>query len=138
MLLGAIAVPTYPPNYYKMEHSLKKLQLIVHDTGSTCCLVTKSISRLLEHYGAAKNLDMRLLVINVKSAENDIDAHAITPVLLKSISPDNVAFLQYTSGSTSSPKGVCISHSNLVHQSLRFLGNEKGFLEGDTIVVSLE
>lgn len=32
-----------------------------------------------------------------------------------SIDPNSVAFLQYTSGSTSEPKGVMITHSNLTH-----------------------
>src|SRR6185503_945226 len=29
--------------------------------------------------------------------------------------PRDLAFLQYTSGSTAEPRGVCVSHANLVH-----------------------
>lgn len=44
-------------------------------------------------------------------------------------SPEHLALLQYTSGSTSEPKGVMVSHSNLVHNSAglaRNLGSGPG------------
>lgn len=47
---------------------------------------------------------------------------------------DVLAFLQYTSGSTSTPKGVMISHSNLQH-NLTIITNELQAKE-DTVVVS--
>jgi acyl-CoA synthetase (AMP-forming)/AMP-acid ligase II len=46
----------------------------------------------------------------------------------------DVAFLQYTSGSTSEPKGVIISHGNLAH-NLSIITNELNAVD-DTIVVS--
>ena len=38
-----------------------------------------------------------------------------------SIAPEDLAFLQYTSGSTGDPKGVMIRHRNLLHNCLAFI-----------------
>ncbi|KAG7342591.1 acyl-CoA synthetase AMP-forming/AMP-acid ligase II [Nitzschia inconspicua] len=48
--------------------------------------------------------------------------------------PSDLAFLQYTSGSTSEPKGVMITHGNLAH-NLTIITNELQAKE-DTVVVS--
>lgn len=47
---------------------------------------------------------------------------SVTQEIFPESSDDNIAFLQYTSGSTSSPKGVCISFGNLDH-NLEMIGN---------------
>ncbi|WP_437572918.1 amino acid adenylation domain-containing protein [Sorangium sp. So ce542] len=50
--------------------------------------------------------------------------------------PGDVAYLQYTSGSTSSPKGVMVSHHNAL-QNCRMLAAGFGLEEGDTFVTWL-
>jgi acyl-CoA synthetase (AMP-forming)/AMP-acid ligase II len=53
---------------------------------------------------------------------------------LSNSSPDDVAFLQFTSGSTSDPKGVMITYGNLAH-NLTLITSELS-ASTDTVVVS--
>jgi len=53
-----------------------------------------------------------ILVLHADKDASDADAYR-RPTL----SPSDPAFIQYTSGSTSSPKGVLISHANVMHNS---------------------
>ena len=40
--------------------------------------------------------------------------------MYEAISSDDIATLVYTSGTTGNPKGVLLTHRNLLHQVLRF------------------
>jgi len=98
---GAIAVPAYPP---RNNRNLLRLQTLVRDAQATVALTTSPIlSRIAPHSPL------------VWQATDQIDAGIADDWREPSITGEDLALLQYTSGSTSTPKGVMISHHNLLH-----------------------
>jgi amino acid adenylation domain-containing protein len=105
---GAVAVPLYPP---RPNVTLKKLQSVTADSRATIGLTVSSvmsrIEPLLEQSTELKSL--RWVVTD------RLDEDSAASWLQPSVGLDTLAFLQYTSGSTSQPKGVMVSHGNLLH-----------------------
>ncbi|MFJ4192152.1 amino acid adenylation domain-containing protein [Kitasatospora sp. NPDC089509] len=107
----AVAVPVYPPN--RRPRSLERLVDIVADCGATVALTTAAVrDRLLPGDPDGAVMDVLRLVATdqVPEAEATDWAHP-------RVDADTVAFLQYTSGSTSAPRGVVLTHGNLLHNS---------------------
>ena len=109
---GAIAVPAYPPEPHRLEHTFKRLQAILQDAGTQMILTTAEISATaLGLMSKAMPEAARSLQWLATDTLGEAEAGTWqTPAL----SRDSLAFLQYTSGSTGSPKGVMISHGNLL------------------------
>ena len=135
--IGIIAVPTYPPNPSKKD-SLIAFTKIVTNCGATIVLSCKSYNYIKK----VSSIKSAFSKSNHKWPE-DIK-WIITDNISKNVSGDltididvsleDIAFLQYTSGSTSDPKGVKISHSNLAH-NLSIIVKELQASD-ETIVVS--
>jgi acyl-CoA synthetase (AMP-forming)/AMP-acid ligase II len=104
---GVVAVPTPLPID---ERSMKRVAGILRDADSTLALTTKNLRELLA--AGIKGVDLEHPVSVIATDESPLaDAGSWTMPL---ITPDTVAFLQYTSGSTGAPKGVAVTHGNIV------------------------
>jgi acyl-CoA synthetase (AMP-forming)/AMP-acid ligase II len=105
---GAIAVPVYPP---RPNQSSKRLQTISINAQPKCILTTSSLITKLTRF--VQN-DLALESVHYLIIDALDKAEYWQPI---DIQPDTIAFLQYTSGSTATPKGVMVSHANLMHNS---------------------
>lgn len=110
MYAGAIAVPAYPPH---RNRSLDRLRSIVNDSGARAVLCTVSVRESIER-SFAEAPDLQRLDWLATDEPGALD---VNPFCDESVTPDRLAFLQYTSGSTSEPKGVMLSHGNLCHNA---------------------
>jgi amino acid adenylation domain-containing protein len=105
---GAVAVPAYPPRINRPD---ARLQAITEDARPRFALTT---SALRERAGAVVESNPRLAGVRWVATE-EIDPALSETWKPPEIHPRSLAFLQYTSGSTATPKGVEVRHGNLIH-----------------------
>jgi natural product biosynthesis luciferase-like monooxygenase protein len=104
---GAVAVPVYPP---RSNSNLRRLQSIIADARATVALTTKqTLSRVNLLSDEMSHLKALRWVTT-----DDLDDAMADEWRMPDISGNSLALLQYTSGSTSAPKGVMVSHANFM------------------------
>lgn len=122
LFAGVIAVPAYPPESLRPHH-VERLRTIARDAAASIILTEKAwADRLVPLFPGQMVL-----------AVDDVEDGAAEDWRHPALAWDSTAFLQYTSGSTSEPKGVQVSHGNLVANE-RLIRDGFGIGPGDTIV----
>jgi len=106
----AVAVPLYPP---RPNRTLVRLQQVAADAGAKFALTTTQVlSRLDDLFVQTSGLSALTWITT-----DDLVVHDANRLLPPTPEPDALAYLQYTSGSTATPKGIMVSHRNLLHNS---------------------
>ena len=105
---GVMAVPAYPP---KVNRPMPRLQSIISDSCAAAVLTEEAVySGMEKRFEMAPDLKLMKWIVTDRVRE-DLADKWVNP----EINSETIAFLQYTSGSTGAPKGVKVSHGNLIH-----------------------
>lgn len=109
MLGGIVPVPVAVG--ISDEHRFKLFRILDQLRSGTLYTQRGLLDRLLEFAVAEKLSDARKALENKTILETELDgACRGEPARLR---PGQLAFIQYSSGSTSDPKGICLTHRNL-------------------------
>lgn len=127
LLCGAIAVPIYPPAQASQlaEHIARHAALL--DNAQAKMLVTFDRAETVGLLLKARVATIRHVLTPERIEERELDTLVATHA-------DDIALLQYTSGSTGEPKGVILTHANLL-ANIRAMG-ERIDVRADDVLVS--
>lgn len=116
LLAGGIPVPIYPPaRLTQIEDHLRRHVGILSNAGAAMLVTVAEASRL------ARLLKSHIASLRHVFTVEELSSSAQT-LARPTLKPDDIAFLQYTSGSTADPKGVVLTHANLL-TNIRAMGN---------------
>lgn len=105
---GTIAVPVFPPESARALH-LARLTGIAADARARIVLTTQDMAAAIASaFDATTGPTVTVIAVDTIDTAASDDWQPFTPAA------SDIAFLQYTSGSTSAPKGVMVSHGNLM------------------------
>jgi fatty-acyl-CoA synthase len=115
--IGVVPVPIYPPLYLgNLQLYSRQTARILRSCDARVVIASGNLCNIL--WAIAGELPaLALGVVQVQGLDRD-DGAPDYPDL----SPDDLVFLQYTSGSTSEPRGVMVTHCSLVANIEGFMG----------------
>ena len=127
LLAGAVPVPIYPPTRPSQLEDHLRRHVRILDNARSRLLITVPEARVVAGLLRAQVDSLKAVVTPAQLREADA---GFLPV---QVQPDDTAFLQYTSGSTGQPKGVVLTHANLL-ANIRAMGEATEATSSDVFV----
>ena len=120
---GVIAVPLYAPT---QRNHLERYAAVAADSQASFILTTQTVVERNKRLGMTREdfPNLQWLLVDTVTDEEACAWHKHAP------EPDTLCYLQYTSGSTGSPRGVMVQHKHLMYQG-QYMDHALGLTEKD-------
>ena len=107
LISGTVMIPSVPPDPAKIKQTLKHFKNVLKDSGSKVVITNRMIKKRMR---AITMMMPRTKFLAIEDLLNENIEHYEVP----NTTNNSLALLQYTSGSTSEPKGVMTSINNII------------------------
>ena len=110
MCAGLVPVPAPAPDPVRRKHSLPRLRAIIEDAQVSFVLTTSGFATVSSELSMAKDGSQ------IEWMATDQPYDHLDAIEFPRLNETALAYLQYTSGSTATPRGVMVSHGNVLSQ----------------------